>query len=160
MSPKSTGFLRSKARGFQDGHGWEARNAAEVLFFLGLFFSRLVSLSVSFLPSHPLRRELSQGESLRGFFLFASAIKPLPPGEVAAAGCRRGFAVHPSKHQALRSCRTGGFGIFFLGLFVSRFISLNVGSCAHAARAPPFLAEGKGGKVRLRGEPLFGGFSS
>jgi len=25
MSPKAVGFLRSKAHGFQDGHGWEAR---------------------------------------------------------------------------------------------------------------------------------------
>jgi len=48
--------------------------------------------------------------------------------------------------------------LFFPGLFVLRFISLSVWLCAHAARAPPFLAEGKGGKVRLRGKPLSGGF--
>ena len=51
------------------------------------------SLSFARQNSGPLTRRGGSSPKGRawGFFLFASAVKPLPPGEVAAAGCRRGF---------------------------------------------------------------------
>ena len=81
------------------------------------------------LPSHPLRRELSQGE-IRGVFFFFIF----------------GWFVF---------CLVSLSVWFSFGLFVLRLISLSVWLCAHAARAPHFCADRNGGKSRLRGEPLF-----